>query len=157
MKPVLVLGLDEIQEDKPAPSRNHARVAQNLGVALHRFRDRLEVFHQLSLDLAGWPSIPDLCLYPVGTLARGWAADEDSVTVPPLVVIEILSPKQNLQPLLDKVRGYHEHGVKSCWVVIPGTESVAVFPASGGSRSFGEGEVVDPVADLRVPVSAVFA
>ena len=42
-------------------------------------------------------------------------------------------------------------------LVIPGTESVAVFPASGGSRSFGEGEVVDATADLQVSVSAVFA
>jgi len=139
------------------PSRNHSRAAQNLAVALAPFRDRWEAFHQLSLNLDGWESIPDLCLYPAGSLPHDWAADEDVVTRPPALVIEILSPKQNLQPLLDKVRTYHSHGVKSCWVVIPGAETVSVFPANGGSRSFAEGEIVDAALDIRIPVAAVFA
>lgn len=139
------------------PSRNHARVLHNLSVVLDSVRDRWSVYQQLSLDLDGWPSVPDVCLYPVGALPTDWAADDDVCVVPPALVIEVLSPKQNLQPLLDKVREYHAHGVKSCWVVIPGTGSVAVFPATGGSRSFGDGEVVDATLDLRVPWQAIFA
>ncbi|HMO66412.1 MAG TPA: Uma2 family endonuclease [Verrucomicrobiota bacterium] len=157
MNTVPVLSLEEIQEDRPMPSRNQSRAAQNLAVALAPYRDRFEAFHQLSLNLDGWESIPDLCLYPAGILPRDWADDEDVVTRPPALVIEILSPKQNLQPLLDKVRTYHSHGAKSCWVVVPGTETVSVFPANGGSRSFSEGDVVDAVLDLRVPFAAVFA
>jgi len=157
MKTVPVLQLDEVQEDKPMPSRNHARVLHNLSVALASLHNRFSVYQQLSLDLQGWQSVPDVCLYPVGALPVDWTTDEDVCTAPPALVIEVLSPKQNLQPLLDKVREYHARGVKSCWVVIPGTGSVAVFPATGGSRSFGDGEVVDATLDLRVPWKAVFA
>ncbi len=139
------------------PSRNHARIAQNLGALLQAFRPRYETYQQLSLDLDGWPTIPDICTYPTGTLSKDWANDEDVCGVPPSLVIEILSPKQNLQPLLDKVRNYLARGVKSCWVVVPGTGTVSIFPASGGSRSFVEADVVDVVLDLRLPVSAVFA
>jgi Uma2 family endonuclease len=157
MKTVPVLNLDEVQEDNPMPSRNHARVLHNLSVALSPSRDRFSVYQQLSLDLNGWQSVPDVCLYPVGTLSEDWTADQDVCLDPPALVIEVLSPKQNLQPLLDKVREYHTRGVKSCWVVIPGTGTVAVFPTTGGSRSFGDGDVVDATLDLRVPVKADFA
>lgn len=157
MATVPVLSLDEVQEDQPRPSRNHARIAQNLGALLHGFRSRYETYQQLSLDLDGWPTIPDLCAYPTGTLPNDWANDEDVCRVPPALVVEILSPKQNLQPLLDKVRQYLAHGVKSCWVIVPGTGTVSLFPAAGGSRSVVEGDIVDPVLDLRVPVAGVFA
>jgi hypothetical protein len=39
MPKVPVLMSDEVQEDRPMPSRNHGRVAQNLGVALGDLRD----------------------------------------------------------------------------------------------------------------------
>lgn len=157
MTTVPVLALDEIQEDRPQPSRNHARAAQNLGALLHAFRVRYETYQQLSLELGGWAAIPDLCSYPSGTLPSDWANDEDVCRISPALVIEILSPKQNLQPLLDKVREYLARGVKSCWVVIPGTETVSVFPATGGSRSFVEGDLADPVLELRVSVKEIFA
>src|SRR2546427_222474 len=115
MKTVPVLASDEIQEDKPIPSRNHARAAHNLGVSLDRFKDRYVIYDQLSLNLDGWQTIPDLCLYRRGELADDWLTDDDEVTLPPELVIEILSPKQNLQPLVDKIREYGRHGVKSCW------------------------------------------
>ena len=157
MTEIPVLCAEEIQEDRPMPSRNHARVANNLSVALAEFRQRFETYQQLSLNLADWPSIPDLCSYPAGTLATEWTDDEDVVTTPPALIIEILSPKQNLQPLVDKVRQYLSHGVKSCWVIIPTSEMVMVFPASGGSRRFIEGDVEDLVLDLKVPVRKIFA
>lgn len=101
---VPVLAVDEIQEDRPMPSRNHARAAQNLGALLHPLRIRYETYQQLSMELGGWAAIPDLCAYPSGTLPCDWAIDEDVCRIAPALVIEILSPKQNLQPLLDKVR-----------------------------------------------------
>jgi len=54
MKTVPVLASDEIQEDRPMPSRNHARAAQNLGALLDRFKDRYVIYQQLSLNLDGW-------------------------------------------------------------------------------------------------------
>jgi len=157
MQTIPVLANDEIQEDRPMPSLNHSHVARNLTVVLDQFKDRFLVLPQLSVNLNGWSTVPDLALYKAGTLAPKWMSDEESVSEPPLLVIEILSPKQNLQPLVDKVRDYLSHGVKSCWVVIPTTKTISIFPASGGSRTFVEGIVRDDSLDLEIPLSQMFA
>ena len=139
------------------PSRNHARAAQNLGALLDRFKDRYVIYQQLSLNLDGWQTIPDLCLYRRGELSSDWLTDDDEVTQPPVLVIEILSPKQNLQPLVDKIREYIRHGVKSCWLVLPATRVISVFPASGGSRAFTENMLQDDTAEIEIPIADVFA
>ena len=157
MKTVPVIAADDIQEDRPMPSRNHARVAQNLSVLLDQFKDHYAVCPQLSLNLDGWQTSPDLCLYPRAALATDWLTDEDELTIPPALVIEILSPKQNLQPLVDKIREYGRHGVKSCWLVLPATRVVSVFPATGGSRAFTEGLLRDEVVGIEIPLAGVFA
>ena len=139
------------------PSRNHARAAQNVGVLLNRFKEQYVVYHQLSLNLDGWQTIPDLSLYRRGELPSDWLTDDDEVTQPPELVIEILSPKQNLQPLVDKIREYGRHGVKSCWLVEPATRVISVFPASGGSRAFTEGMLRDETIGMEIPIGEVFA
>ena|SRR5437899_1805461 len=156
MKTVPVLANDEIQEDRPLPSRNHARVAHNLSVLLNQFRDRFVITQQLSLNLDGWQTTPDVCLHPRDALPTDWLSDDDEVTCPPALVIEILSPKQNLQPLVDKIREYGRHGVKSSWLVEPATRVISVFPATGGSRAFAEGVLRDEIVGIEIPLAGVF-
>ncbi|MBI2925336.1 MAG: Uma2 family endonuclease [Verrucomicrobia bacterium] len=157
MKTIPVLSTDEIQEDRPGSSRNHSRVAHNLSGLLYGYRDRFSVHQQLALNLDGWQTVPDLCAYLKGAIPLDWETDDDECTVPPDLVIEILSPKQNLQPLVDKVREYLRHGVKSCWVIVPAARVISVFPAQGGSRSCTEGLLKDEVTGLEVPVAEVFS
>jgi Uma2 family endonuclease len=156
MQKVPVLSNSEIQEDRPMPSRNHGRVAQNLGVALNGLQERFDIYQQLSLDLGGWQTIPDIVLFPRGKLSNDWLTDEDPITETPTLVIEILSPMQNIQPLVDKVREYLRHGVQSCWLVEPATRVVSVFPAAGGSRGFTEGMLRDDVLAIELPLAAIF-
>jgi Uma2 family endonuclease len=125
--------------------------------SLDRFSDRFTICQQLALNLGGWQTIPDRCLYPKGVLAEDWLSDEDEVTIPPVLVIEILSPKQNLQPLVDKIREFGRRGVESCWLVEPATRVVSVFPASGGSRAFAEGAVRDEATGIELAIGLVFA
>jgi Uma2 family endonuclease len=155
MKVVPVLS-EEIQDDRPAPSRNHSRAAHNIGVVLNRFKDRFSIHQQLALNLDGWQTIPDLCLFHKDVLSVDWLSDEDEVTIPPTLVIEILSPKQNLQPLIDKIREYGRRGVKSCWLVEPATTVISIFPAAGGSRAFTEGILRDEIVGIEISVADVF-
>lgn len=157
MNTITVLHSDEIEEDRPAPSRNHSIVCQNLGGQLYRFRETVSVHQQLALNLDGWQTIPDICAYPREAIPRDWMSDEDECTIAPTLVIEVLSPKQTLQPLLEKVREYLRHGVKSCWVVIPGTGTISVFPQSGPSHSISEGMVCDADLGVEVALAEVFA
>ena len=138
------------------PSRNHSRVANNLGNTVDQFKDRFELFPQLNLNLEGWRTIPDFALYPQGALPKDWTSDDEEVSQVPLVIFEILSPKQNLQPLVDKIRTYLKHGVSSCWLIVPATRTATIFNASG-DRTFVEGIVRDDTVGLEVPHSAIFA
>jgi Uma2 family endonuclease len=146
----------EIEQDNPMPSRNHSKVAQNIGVLLDRYADRFDVHQQLALKLDGWQTVPDLAVFPKGALPGDWLSDEHEVAQSPALAIDILSPQQNLQPLIDKIREYLRRGVKSCWLVEPATRVVSVFPASGGSRAFVEGDVQDEPLGISIPLSGVF-
>ena len=157
MNTIPVLHSDEIEEDRPMPSLNHSIVCQNLGGELYQFRDKVSVHQQLSLNLDGWQTIPDICAYPLNDMPRDWMSDEDECTLPPSLVVEVLSPKQNLQPLLDKVKNYLRHGVKTCWVIIPGAGTLSVYPQSGPSHAFAEGFVKDEDLGVQVLLSKIFS
>ena len=147
---------EEVQEDIIVPSRNHARAAQNVGLLLARHAPGLEVFQTLSLDLDGWKTIPDVCAFARDRPAQGWSDDEEEVSIPPDLAVEILSPRQSLGPLVDKVRECLRRGVKSCWIVAPSLGSVSVFSASGERRSFGDGRFRDDALGIEAEVSEVF-
>ena len=156
MNEASLLKSEDIEEDRPMPSRNHSRVAHRLSVALDACAERLEVHQQLSLALDGWKTVPDLALFSPGALSDDWLTDEDEVTIAPELVIEILSPHQSVQPLIDKFRQYFHHGVKSCWLVEPATRVISVFPCGGGSRAFTEGAVHDEMVNIGIPLADVF-
>jgi Uma2 family endonuclease len=146
----------EADEDKPMPSFNHSRVAQNIGVLLHKYADRFDILQQLSLRLNNWATIPDVVAYPKGSQIVDWLADRDEVTEPPLLVVEILSPHQVLGNLVAKIRQYLENGVKSCWLVEPATGAVTVF-SNSCKRGFIEDDIVqDDVLGISVPVREIF-
>ena len=138
------------------PSLNHSIICQNLGVAFAPFRDRVSIHQTLSLNLDGWLCVPDVCVYPAGVLHARSRSDLNEVTVAPALVIEVLSPMQNLQPLLDKVRQYHEHGVESCWIVIPGSRTVAVYPKTGPSNAVSTGTVSHQQFVIEVSLADIF-
>ncbi len=148
MKLIPVIRPDEIEEDNLLPSRNHSALAHRLSVLLDRScGDRFTVHQALSLKLDGWDTIPDVCQYPSGVLPHGWLDDDLEVTTPPALVIEILSARQNLQPLVDKARDYLKHGVGACWIVLP---------AAGGSHTVGGGSVRDDATGIEVSLDELF-
>jgi Uma2 family endonuclease len=156
MNYIPVLQPGEIEEDRPMPSLNHSIVCQNLGVALAAFRDRNSIHQQLNLNLDGWPTVPDVCVYPKGTLHATFISDQNEVPLPPGLVIEVLSPMQTMQPLLDKIRQYHDHGVPACWIVIPGSKTIAVYPHNGPSSAVTAETIAHPPLGIEIAVSDVF-
>jgi Uma2 family endonuclease len=109
------------------------------------------------LNLDGWESIPDVCVFPKDALALSWIADQDIVSTTPSLVIEVLSPKQSSEALVDKMREYLKHGVKSCWIVAPYFKSISLFPQSGPSRTIVEGVIRDEDLDIEVRIDDVFS
>ncbi len=137
------------------PSLLHSRVQTRLAVFLDKFEPNYLYFSELSLALNEWESVPDLSLYSKSDLDV--SQDEAKVTRPPLCTIEILSASQTLDSLLDKAQKYFEHGVKSCWIVIPRLKSIYVFENATTYEVYRDHQVLmDKQLGIEVPLAEVF-
>ncbi len=137
------------------PSLLHSRAQTRLAVLLDKFEPNYLYFSELSLALNEWESVPDLSLYSKSDLDV--SQDEAKVTRPPLCTIEILSASQTLDSLLDKAQKYFEHGVKSCWIVIPRLKSIYVFENATTYEVYRDHQVLmDKQLGIEVPLAEVF-
>jgi Uma2 family endonuclease len=152
----------ETEESVDMGSHNHAMVQTNLGFLLKRL-GKYSVFTELSLDSSGIDLKqfnvrdevkPDLCLYPKRNLSRPF--DILKMVEMPLLAVEILSPRQGVQDILEKFAAYFALGVKSCWLVDPITAIVAVYSALDQHKIYSDGEVMDETLDLRLPFVEIF-
>lgn len=75
----------------------------------------------------------------------------------PVLAIEILSPRQGVQVLIDKFKIYFALGVQSCWLVYPYAQSIAVYRAPDNFEMFAKGDVVDDVVNVRLPLHEIFS
>ena len=145
----------EIERNKPMPSFNHGSIQANLIMEFAQYRQRYRVVSELNLNLLDWPSVPDLCLYPYKALDT--RSDTIKMTEPPLCAIEILSPTQSIGDLLAKANQYFQHGVQSCWIVLPGLDNIYVFSSSDTYEIFRVHETLkDEKTGISFPVRPVF-
>ncbi len=144
----------ELERGKPTPSTNHAVAQLYLIAALLRYEKEFSILPELTLELDGQPFVPDISIYP--RLDINWRHDEIKKTEPPLTVIEILSPKQALDDLVQKAASYLEAGVKSCWIVQPVFESIVVLLPGDELKTYSEGEVTDPPTGIKVKIGEIF-
>jgi len=139
-------------------SRNHSYLQMKLGALLLGLENYM-VLSEISLDSSSLESNtkemrPDLALF--SPLPIDFLQDEIRMQTMPLLVIEILSPRQSIDEILEKFRGYFQLGVKSCWLVLPPLQSVSVFSAPNKEQTFSQGDVVDNVLAIRLAVESIF-
>ena len=136
------------------PSQNHSVVQSNLIVEFAKSRE-FRTFSELNLALDERHTTPDLCVYPAAPI--DFRHDISRRTDPPLLIVEILSPRQPYEDVMDKISHYLESGVKSCWMVIPPTQSITIFSQGGMQKTFTEGIITDPEIGLSADLAAVFS
>ncbi len=145
-------------------SCNHSAIQANLAFFLKRMGD-YSVFIELSLDIGSLDLSkfnikledeikPDICIYSKRKINR--LSDIPKMSEMPLLAIEILSPAQGTQAVLDKFKVYFKLGVKSCWLVEPVSGAVTIFSSPDKARAFVADELADEVLDLRLPVKELF-
>ncbi|MBI4664157.1 MAG: Uma2 family endonuclease [Verrucomicrobia bacterium] len=144
----------EQERGKPMPSENHGIVQTNLAIELAKHKE-YRVISELSLVLNDRPLTPDLSIYPRRPV--DFRHDKIRLTDPPLTVVEIWSPTQEPQEVMNKVEAYLQSGVKSCWVVSPPQRTITIYTPDGGLKSFAEGQVKDPATGLTADLEAVFS
>lgn len=144
-----------LERNKPMPSYNHGRIQANLIMELAAYRNSFDINSETSLNLQQWPSVPDISIFPKSEMDL--QNDEISVKFAPLCVIEILSPTQSLNELTSKAKGYFEHGVQSCWIVLPTFANIYVYSSPTEYNIFRATEtLVDEKMDISFPLAEVF-
>ncbi len=143
------------QEEENMGSRNHSFLQSVLVAELFNL-ERFTVYTELSMEIDGKEYKPDLALYPPEQDVKDFLEDILRMTDMPLCAIEILSPRQFMESLLDKFKVYFNAGVQSCWLVIPHTRMVLVYADLKTVKPFNEGDVVDEKLDIHLPLARVF-
>lgn len=147
----------ELERGKPMPNTTHSGIQLNLGAELkHKYRRQYRVLSELSLDTPPNGSTPDLVIYPyfeIDYSAEYPAKRSDA----PLICIEIQSPSQSLDEMVDKVNIYFEFGVKSCWVVQPRVRAIFVFDRPNHYAFFHYDDTLrDSNTGIEIDLSLIF-
>jgi Uma2 family endonuclease len=127
----------------------------NLIVEFARNNPDLRGASELTLELEGTIYTPDLSVYPKQPV--DWRQDEIRRSDPPPAIVEIFSPTQGYQNIMEKVAVYLRNGVKSCWLISPHLKTITIVGADGKEHSFNSGIAQDPYTGLSADVRAVFS
>lgn len=111
----------------PSPTGIHQLVVSRLVVQLSRaLRPGWEVV-PAPLDVLLRVGVGDTTLHPDVVLTTRTLLTDDGLTVPPELVVEVLSPATWRRDLGPKATAYQAVGVPHYWVVAPYTPSITVY------------------------------
>ena len=142
------------ERDKPLPSLNHGFLQAVITGELLRHREKYTSFSELTLQIDDLHVTPDLCVYP--KMSMNFQEDVVRMTEPPLIAVEILSPTQSQQDVMDRINGMLDAGVESCWLVQPVTETITIFTGNEKPTTVSTGTLHDPATDIEVNLADIF-
>lgn len=136
-------------------SVNHSRLIHRIGVALDKYDAEYDIFPELELELSTGKCKPDISVF--NNLPVDWLNDIIFYNHPPILAIEILSPKQALTDLTQKAFGlYFPAGVKSVWLVLPSVRMIIVLTPDGQRKTYTDDVLHDPAVNFTLPLAAIF-
>ena len=151
-----MIEIDEQYEvKKVALSKNQARIKAHFIHALTtQYDEQYDILAQVSLQFKE-THIPIISIFPL--MEYDWSEDEIRLSTPPITTIEIISPKQALTDVTDKIyKDYFPSGVQSAWVVIPTLRSIHILLPDQSILTFTSGKLHDPVTNIEIEVGAIF-
>ncbi len=136
-------------------SVNHSKLIHRLSVSLDRYADQYEILPELELELSTGKCKPDISVFP--KLPEDWDNDIIFYNQPPIIAIEIQSPKQATTEITKKMNEtYFPAGVQSVWIIIPPLRLVFIQTPDGQKITYTQGTVHDPGTGIAVPFDALF-
>lgn len=157
--PVVTDDLDihyQTERGKPMPSYNHAYLQAEICFQLKiKYNSEFHILSELTLDLPSGKAVPGVCIYP--KRVQNWQRDIIRKTDAPLLAIEILSPKQAFDDIVDKIQDiYFPSGVLSAWIVVPSAESVILYKPNQKPESFNKTIIKDTASGFELDLNLVF-
>ncbi|MBC7919708.1 MAG: Uma2 family endonuclease [Ferruginibacter sp.] len=148
----------QLERGKPMPNILHGAIQANLVFELKsHYRQSYRVVSEVSLATVPDGATPDVLLYPSFPLDYLNALPAKRSDAP-LLCIDIQSPSQSLEEMIEKVARYFAFGVKSCWVVVPSLQAVLVYDQPGHYQFFhGNDTLRDAGTGIELPLPGIFA
>lgn len=135
-------------------SYNHAKLTYRLSKSFSRYDDQYDILPELEFELLHGRAKPDVAVCQLGK--ANWLRDIIRPTTPPLLAVEILSPRQALSDLTDKALDiYFPSGTSVVWVVIPHFRQVTIMTPDG-QTTITSGVVRDDHTGIELDLSSVF-
>ena len=144
----------ETERNKPMPNTIHGVIQRKLSALLDKYENQYLIASEVTLNTTP-ASTPDLVISKKRKLR--WKDMEAKEKEAPIATIEILSPSQTIDDLLDKARDvYFPMGVKSAWLIIPPIKTVTILTPDENQSVFNHGEMTDSVTGIKLSVEAIF-
>jgi len=128
----------------------HARLQLRLAVALlKQVPAGFEVLPSIRIRVAeSRIRVADICV--------AHASEEPIVTTPPVLCVEVVSPRDRMTRILQRTRDYLQMGVPYVWLVETETRSSFVATPGEGLREVKSGVLRTENPSLQVPLSEFF-
>lgn len=125
---------------KMSPKKFHSRLTRTLLDLIDQWcQGRGEVCPELAVTLTqrgqDWAPVPELLYLSADRFPSDWEED-GACTVPPDLVIEIISPGQTFGQLAAKARDYLDAKVLRVWVVDSQARSITVFYLDAAPQTY---------------------
>ncbi|MCP4346097.1 MAG: Uma2 family endonuclease [Desulfobacterales bacterium] len=111
------------------PSLNHSYTCFQLMRQL-MLNEHIYPLPELTLDIANGVT-PDISVFPKEHINPNFFNDIIKFQQTPVLAIEVISPTQNIQTMLEKARMLVGEGVKAVWTVEPHGHNVFVITRDG--------------------------
>ncbi len=146
----------ELERGKPMPDTIHAAIQANLSFEIKsRYRETYRCLSEISLATLPDSTTPDIGIYPAFPL--DYEHRTAKRTDAPLVCVEIQSPSQSLEDMVDKTLVYFSFGAQSCWIFVPAVQGVFVYDRPGHYEFYhGEDILHDPNLGIEIPLPPLF-
>jgi Uma2 family endonuclease len=155
---------DGMVTQKVAPRARHSALQGGFLEWINGYarpRRLARAFPELRVTFAGVSRAPAVSVFVWDRIPTDAAGDlADDVFEPPDVAIEIVSPRQGVNPLIRRCLWYVEHGVRVALLVDPADRSVIAFRPQGRTSALRGTDVIDlgdVIPGLQLVVAEVFA
>lgn len=146
---------DGVVTQKVSPKGPHAWLQPKVWELFSRIAEPLKLglaFTELRTIFARGAPVPDVTYYRwerIPRKANGEIADDFGV--PPDIAIEIASPGQTRDELVERCRWYVENGVQISLLVLPSRQEVHDFRPGGAHRVLRGADLIDVTAVVPAP------
>jgi Uma2 family endonuclease len=157
METLVAANAYELERGKPMPTLTHGAIQANVIVQLAvNYGASYRIASEVALATVPDGTTPDVVAYPARDLA--FTGEPARQTDAPLLTVEIQSPSQAVEEMVEKTLRYFAFGVQSCWVVFPALKGVAVYSAPGVYQFFhGDDTLRDPNLNIQIDLKKIFA